>query len=195
MPDSYSLQLLLPSSLDRRLARWANNMPGASWPSWGGHITLLPTFQTEHPTELAERMTSVCARHQVFSLRLNQIQAVQDRTRADYWAVMLAPDGDSEGAARLTAFQADVATSTAELRTDLRPELMDMPFWPHVTLALGVDEEEADKMVRRIREDGLKADFIVEQIWLLAFSNTATGEPKVDRRLFTLPGLGNIMAD
>ena len=40
-----SVQILLPERMDNRLEQRTEAMPGASWPTWGGHVTLVPPFK------------------------------------------------------------------------------------------------------------------------------------------------------
>ena len=57
-----SVHILLPEAVDRRLERWTKNMPGTSWPAWGGHITLVPNFTTRAAVdEVRAVLQSVCS--------------------------------------------------------------------------------------------------------------------------------------
>lgn len=58
----FSLQILLPAESDRKLQRWCEGMPGTSWPSWGGHITLLPAFTCPDTVDLHALINAVVQR-------------------------------------------------------------------------------------------------------------------------------------
>ncbi len=196
-PDAvhYSIMLLLPGDVDRRLMKWSRGMPGASWPSWGGHVTLVPSFTVESEAELTDRISTVCQHHRTFQLNLDNPVAEQDWTRPDYRAVMLTiRNPDSPGAEQVQSLQQELIASTADLRTDSRTEVSEKDFLPHVTLAIGIAEVEANEMTSKIRADGLRVSLSVERVWLIRFN--PSGEAKrVTRTSFVLPGAVNIFAD
>lgn len=196
MPDSYySVQILLPTEADRKLQRWADGMPGASWPAWGGHITLVPAFTwPADDAALAETITAVLQHHRAFSLRLDHAIAEQDLTRSDYRAVMLTPRVGG-GFQRLTALQNELAQVVFAVGEDLRPEITAQHFAPHVTLALSVAETEADRIVSQARSANLSIEFWVQSVWLLHFTRGEGTEVSVERSVFKLPGSGNLLAD
>src|SRR5690606_14593728 len=74
----------------RRLARWTEKMPGASWPTWGGHIALVPNFAPRGTMdEVRAALEAGCAERQPFPVRFAGPISVQDTTRPDYCAVFL----------------------------------------------------------------------------------------------------------
>ncbi len=164
----YSLHILLPEQLNRRFARWAANTTGASWPSWGGHVTLLAPFTLLVPfRDFEAGLLVVAARHAPLEVHLTDLTVIPDWTRQGYYAVFLAPPAEvGSGLRRLTALQRDLGEQLAPLRVDRFPEIVRREYLPHVTLALGLSETEAHKMVGAARSDGLVAEFRVEQIWL-----------------------------
>lgn len=195
----YSLMVMLPAALDRRLAKWSSAMPGTSWPAWGGHITLLHPFTVPAAAEAVDRLTdcitTVCRRHSAFQLRLDNPVAEQDYTRAGYFAVMLtARDREETGLDALGLLRRDLLAATDDLRTDKRPPAADDEYMPHVTLALGLGQPEAERMVNHIRTDGLTVRFFVEKIALVIFASTSDGQ-QVTQLPFTLAGVVNIFAD
>jgi 2'-5' RNA ligase len=164
-----SVQILLPESIERRLERRTQKMPGASWPVWGGHITLAPNFAARGTLEEVRAIVAgVCAHEEPFRLCLDTPVAVQDTTRPDYAALFLTVKGVGEGDdRRLHELRHTLLTALEPLREDLRPQLVEMPFLPHVTLALGLGETEAAQLVRAIRAEPIEAEFMVEVIWLV----------------------------
>lgn len=216
-----SVIIVLPEAIDRRLERWSENMEGASWPEWGGHITLVPGFVPRGSEEaVREAVERVCATMEPFSVRFGEAVAVQDKTRPDYYTVLLkveevdplersnsiGRDDQVEGSAQVEndrRVEGENGTGEIEaeevversgalqelrrkllavlepLREDLFPQLVAKPFLPHVTLAMGLGEAEAQKVVRRMRAEPLVAKFEVDTIWLV--KRTGGQETRVER--------------
>lgn len=168
-PTRLSVQILLPESIERRLERRTQKLPGASWPVWGGHITLVPNFIARGTVEeVRALLIAFCAYAEPFTLRLDAPIAVHDATRPDYAALFLTVKGvDDEADQRLHALRNNLLAVLEPLREDVRPELAVMPFLPHVTLALGLGENEAARLVRTIQAEPIEAEFVVEVIWLI----------------------------
>jgi 2'-5' RNA ligase len=168
-----SVHILLPEAVDRRLERWTQKMPGTSWPAWGGHVTLVPNFvPLGSPDEVIAAIEGVCAQEQPFVVRFAAPIAVQDSTRPGYFAVFLTVEEmatDSEGML-LPQLRSKLLLALDALREDVRPQLIEQAFLPHVTLALGLGESEANKLVREIRAEPLTAEFKVDVIWLVTQS-------------------------
>jgi 2'-5' RNA ligase len=172
-----SVNILLPEALDRRLQRRTDKLPGASWPAWGGHITLVPLFRVRGTLDvLRTTLAAVCATEQPFEVRFGLPLAVQDSTRQGYAALFLAVEGVDNNHV-LPTEQADMSPlhtlrdrlleALAPLRDDLYPTLVEQHFHPHVTLALSLAESEASRLVREMRADPVSAQFTVEQVWLV----------------------------
>jgi|GEM_PF-1757662 len=186
-----SVQILLPKSLNQRLARWAKDAPGASWPAWGGHITLVPPF---HPlvsfTTLTETVTAVCARHHPMQLRFSVAASVPDWTREGYRAVILKPPTDDDaGVVQFMALQQDLRQMLGGMGLHVKPALLTRILTPHITLALSVSEMEADHMVSQIRSQNLTAEITVDRVWLLQFDGGHNGGTLVQRQEVALAPL------
>jgi 2'-5' RNA ligase len=172
-----SVQILLPEAIDRRFARRVAELEGASWPEWGGHITLMPSFVPQIPVEeVLARVTVVCLETEPFLLHLAEPSAHPDTTRPGYQAVFLTipEDADPGDYHRLQTLRDRLMAALADACEIIRPELAEQPFMPHVTLALSLSENEAQRLIRDLRADGIQAAFRVDAIWLL----TTTGEGK-----------------
>lgn len=167
-----SVHILLPEAIDRRLERWTKNMPGTSWPAWGGHVTLVPNFTTHASMdEVRAVLQVVCNEEETFIARFGAPLAVQDMTRPDYYAVFLGIEAaESEAESRLHALREKLLVALEPIREDVRPELLAQPFLPHVTLALGVGEVEANRIVKAMRSELPSAEFPVDVIWLVTQS-------------------------
>jgi len=170
-----TLQILLPVALQRLLSSWTGETPGASWPPSGGHVTLLPRFRTLLPLEaVSDYVVAACRQHKPFLLRLNVPLVVPDRTRQDYFAVFLAAgEGGESGLAAATALHHGLAAALGPYREDLLPEVSERPYLPHVTLALGLSEREARRVVRACVAAGLAVEFTVEAVTVTARSAEA----------------------
>ena len=164
-----SVQVLLPEAIDRRFARRVDELEGASWPDWGGHITLVPNFVPHiEPKEVVARVTAVCADAEPFDLHLAEPTAHPDPTRPGYQAVFLTiPEAGDEDRERMERLRDRLMTALADVRQDVKPELAEQPFLPHVTLALSLGEAEATKIVQELRADGIRAEFRVDEVWVL----------------------------
>lgn len=186
-PPQLSVHILLPEAINRRLERWTHKMEGASWPAWGGHVTLVPNFiERGEPGSVRAAVEAVCAHEEPFTVHFAAPSALQDSTRPDYFAVFLAVEGvtqdaedeadtadDDETEGEHDAVQPirhlrqKLLDTLQPLREDLYPQLVAQRFFPHVTLALGLGELEAQKLVREIRAEPLTAEFKVEVVWLV----------------------------
>ena len=248
-PGLLSVHILLPESVARRLERRTQKLPGASWPAWGGHITLVPNFAPQGTLdEVRGIVMAVCAERKPFAVRLAAPISVRDTTRPDYCAVFLTiedqdetepegtaqRDGELSGEGKSTDGQSVDGQSTAgqdtdgqsmeaqdgaeqagkdqvaaaqdnaqygplyelrealltslePLRKDIRPELLEQPFLPHVTLALGLGETEASRLVRAMNADPLAAEFDVDTIWLVR--QTLREEKRYERYPVPLGGV------
>ena len=184
----YSLHILLPETLDRRFAQWTRKTSGASWPDWGGHITLLPSFTSLVPEEeLGAAIRTVTARRRVIDVHLTQLFVAQDLTRDGYKAVFLTPPSETRsGLVRLTTLQAELETALRPLRVDRFPEVLRRDYLPHITLALGLSEHEAHQLVGAARSDGLVAEFDVDEIWLFCSGDSENSPAQTRRRPYAL---------
>jgi 2'-5' RNA ligase len=190
-----SVQILLPEAVDRRLARWAKDAPGASWPPEGGHITLIPTFvQRGRVDEIRSVAESECASIEPFIVRLAEPVAVQDRTRQNYFALFLSVESiqklDEPKVATeeqpLSRLREALLAALEPLRADVHPQLVEQAYLPHITLALGLGESEARKLVRELRAQPITANFIVDTVWLIA--QGANEAARTDRYPLPLAG-------
>jgi 2'-5' RNA ligase len=188
IPTLSSVQIMLPEAIQRRFERWTKKMPGASWPGWGGHVTLVPSFVPRGSIEeVRAAIAPICAQKKPFPVRVATPVAVQDVTRPGYQAVFLLLEEQGDEPTRLQNLRDALLQALAPLREDLRPELLQQPFMPHVTLALGLGEAEAAAMVQAMRAEPLSAEFMIEIIWLLI--KTPTDGGRFDRHAFPLGGV------
>jgi hypothetical protein len=81
---------------------------------------------------------------------------------------------------RLHALRNKLLAALQPLREDLRPQLVEQPFLPHVTLALGLSESEAQALVRTVRAEPVAGEFKVDAVWLV--TQTSDNGPRFDRQ-------------
>lgn len=164
-----SIHILLPEAVDRRFRRRAQKLPGASWPAWGGHVTLVPWFVPSCPPQqvfdlVAEAVSGFAA----FCIRMSKAVVENDVTRPDYRAVFIEVEEPESGDEPvLPRLQAAIAAALEPVRQDHNPELAAIPYRPHLTLALGVGEAEAMALVNDWRADPLEAEFLADAVWLV----------------------------
>ena len=123
-----SLQILLPDRIDREFRRWAKRTPGSSWPSWGGHVTLLPRVAIDHLDQatLRQRIEAVCARHEPFQIYIDEILHDADYTRPGYEGVFLRMRSSSERTVKSEARAADVS-AYANGQAGAEEETLELP--------------------------------------------------------------------
>ncbi len=178
-----SVHILLPDAIDRRFRRRVEKLPGASWPAWGGHITLVPSFvPTCPPEQVFDLVAQAVSGFTAFSVRLTEAVADEDVTRPHFHAVFIQlEDPESEDHQTLLRLQQAINAALAPVRGETKPELDAMAFRPHLTLALGVGDSEAVRLVNSLRSDPLEAEFMVDAVWLVLMWPDQAREPRTDR--------------
>lgn len=178
-----SVHIMLPEAVDRRFRRKVENLPGASWPTWGGHVTLVPPFVPScPPEEVFDRVAAAVQSFTAFRLRLGAAVVEDDVTRPQFHAVFIQVDEVvGEDPPVLSRLQQAVASALAPVRQEANPKLEAIPFTPHLTLALGVGDSEARRLVNAWRNDPLEAEFGVDAVWLVLMWPDAAREQRIDR--------------
>jgi len=88
--SSYSLEIPLPPDVDERLHNWAKRAPGATWPKWGGHITILNRFAVERELEqVIHEIERVSSLFNPFVIRFDRVVCDQHWLDPDLTAVFL----------------------------------------------------------------------------------------------------------
>ncbi|MCC6168902.1 MAG: 2'-5' RNA ligase family protein [Caldilineaceae bacterium] len=178
-----SIQILLPDAVDRRFRRRVKTLPGASWPAWGGHVTLVPAFvPTCPPREVFDRVAQATGQFVAFRIRLAEAVAEGDITRPHFHTVFIQlDDPDSEDHQTLARLQKVIFAALAPVRDAAKPQLDAVPFKPHLTLALGVGDSEAAALVNALRSEPMQAEFLVDAVWLVLTWPAETHDSRVDR--------------
>jgi 2'-5' RNA ligase len=165
---AYALEILLPEELETQFQQWALATPGATWPAWGGHVTLMNRFAPRSGIEhIRSRVATICACFAPFSLCLNRVITEGHWRRPAQHAVLLVSETRPAASEPIMRLHSALARSLARCRRDLQPEVTSRPFAPHISLTFGLPRREALQLVRVAREAKLVAEFTVQAIWLL----------------------------
>ena len=168
-----SLVLALPEDENARIERWTRTAPPATWPGWGGHVTIWPALEPAHDIDaLVSRLQTVIARFQAFELSMShaELKPFWGSPRL-YTAQLVARDGDA-GGSELDALRAGLYQSLADVAVDLHPETRSSWFEPHITLTVALEHDDAAAVVEAARRDSLSTRFLVQRVDL----NQALGE-------------------
>ncbi|HAI21967.1 MAG TPA: hypothetical protein DCM14_08760 [Clostridiales bacterium UBA8153] len=186
LASSYSVHVLLPPAMDRRLRQWCAMSPGCDWPRWGGHITLIPAFHLAVPLVrlIAATERSVQSRRE-FRVVLDEVRSERHITKPGLYLVYLAgrhPTANVE----LASLRASLAAGLEGLKVDASPLVARHPFVPHISLTLGLPEPEALLLKARAEQDGLHVTFRAKKISLVEQGSEPDGSPRYCLRDFRL---------
>ncbi len=181
--SGYSLEIPLPQYIEQEFRNWIRDVPGATWPRWGGHITVLNRFVPRgglHPVVRA--VQKVCAARAPFLIHLDEVLSDRHWRDPQLNAVLLVSGSrDEEGCRALARLHDDLETELEPLKRDVHPELSGRGYVPHLSLTLGVPEPDAARLLEMARASGLEVEFTVENICLLEFVGAVSGEERMGR--------------
>lgn len=162
----YSLQIRVPDEVDALLHGWCRQSPGATWPEWGGHITLLPIFRPMQPLPaLEEAIRLAVLKYGPFRVRLSDVWCRPHLVKPDSCIVFITTH-DHEPA-DMWDMQADLAAAVGPM---VRPEwdlLWGMSFRPHISLTTGLPRKQAEDLLRKAGRDGIDVSFWAERVSLM----------------------------
>jgi len=189
--SSYSLEIPLPPDVDEQLRSWAKRAPGATWPKWGGHITILNRFAVEGKLEsVIQEIERVSSSFGPFVIRFDRVVCDRHWLDPDLTAVFLTgASKDENGYRMLVELHDAVSRALAPLKRDIYPETSEEAYLPHLSLTSGLPEPEAALLAEAARLSGLKLELRVENISLLEFVTESSGKERMQRaRSFALAG-------
>jgi hypothetical protein len=188
----YCVEILLPDDLEARMSRWSQVTPGATWPAWGGHITLLSRFSLLAGIEaIRGQMRAACSEFAPFALKLDRV-ITEKHWRRPEQAVLLVGDETALVTDPIMRLRSALSEALAPWKRDLRPEISQQPFAPHLSLTIGLPQPEAEQLALAAAQQHLAIEFIVDVVWLLKL-DTSAGEDKevvAAKEPFLLTGLG-----
>jgi hypothetical protein len=159
----YSLHIFLPDDIENNFNGWVSRTPYASWPSWGGHITIIPKFKPMISKEVIEKeLSEICSVFPAFPVQFAQVFCQIHLLNPSLKLVYLSSPSDSKSYVRLARLQ----TLLAE-----RLNSLDNRYTPHLSLSLGLEEEKALQVANAAKKANLKLDFTATNICLLEHLN------------------------
>jgi 2'-5' RNA ligase len=174
--------ILLPASVEHALRDWTRRTPGATLPAWGAHVTLLNDFVAVHGLEsIEDRIAAVCARFGPFTVRLDRVVSRTHWQRPHLKTVLLTSDPHSKDHRTLLRLRRELAQVVEPAARTAKPAVSRRRFRPHLTLTWGLAGGQAAFLAQAARRTQLKVEFRVEKIWLLQFTPSSSGAPKVKR--------------
>ena len=99
LPSEYSLEILLPEAVEQQFRHWIRRVPGATWPRWGGHITVLNRFVPARELEpIVLEIEGTCPACRSFLIHLNEVVSNRHWRDPQFNAVLLVSGSrDEEG--------------------------------------------------------------------------------------------------
>lgn len=162
----YSLQILLPGELDSQMREWCRRSPGATWPDWGGHITLLPTFRPLRPmSALEEAIRRVTSKYGMFRVRLSDVWCRPHLVKPGSCIVFVT--AHRRDPAELWDMQAELAAAVGPLVNPEWVRLWGEPFRPHISLTTGLSRRQAEDLLRAACDDHLEVTFWADRVSLM----------------------------
>lgn len=175
----YGIALPLPSEEDARLRRWVDETPGATWPSWGGHITVVPSFGlVAQREELQAALSQVAAEAEPFSVSLSQVAAKPHAFSAGDWTAHLAID-EAGGGRQLLALRAALHRRLNSLVDELHPDARQAWYVFHVSLVGRASQAVARQIAQRAMAAELSASFEAGRLDLIAHPQTAQDDYQI----------------
>jgi len=129
-------------------------------------------------TPIEQEIEKVCGAFDPFVLRLDRV-ASETHWRRPHLKTVLLVSGEksTDGYRTLVRLHSSLATALAPLKHDLFPEVSQRPHVPHLSLTWGLPEAAAARLAKAAEASHLEAEFLVEEIWLLGFTQaTPAGE-------------------
>lgn len=171
-PARYSVQILLPDEIDSRLRNWCKNAPGATWPAWGGHVTVLPAFHPAEPLyRIEEAIAGVASGFAPFQVSLDHVRCRPHLVRPALCIVFLTTH--RRRPAGLWDLHQQLMNAVSPMALPEWDRLWRGPFRPHVSLTTGLSSEAADRLLESTIRDNLQISFEVDQVYLMRHSETA----------------------
>ena len=187
-PSQCTLEIPLPPRIDQQFRRWVERTPGATWPRWGGHVTILNRFGPERGIEpVIQEIEPVCAAFRPFAIQLDRLICDPHWLEPRMECVILVSRHDQEGYRTLIELHDTVCARLDTLTRGVQLEICKRAYVPHLSLTSGLSESEAPRLAQAAHASHLKVEFAVQSISLLEFAEGASGKEEMRRaRSFAL---------
>lgn len=161
----------MPPAIDERLHNWAKRVPGATWPKWGGHVTILNRFAVDGALEpVTHEIERVSGSFDPFVIRFDRVVCDAHWLDPDLTAVFLTnASPDEKGYRTLVALHDSVSAALAPIIRHMHPEASRRAYVPHLSLTSGLPEPDCARLADAAQAFDLKLEFRVENISLLEF--------------------------
>ena len=173
---NYGLFILLPLRLDRQLETWTRATPGATWPEWRGHITLLNSFTPKvSRKKLLASLLEVCQTNASFDINLDRVSRQRHLVRENLETVMLV-ESQPDTSAGLYELRSTLLANLRRIKEDgdITRKVAARPYLPHLSLTMGLPQEDARALAKSARDAELSAQFQVDRVHLVSFEASKT---------------------
>ncbi len=165
----FTLQFLLPPAQESRLRDWAQQHHYATWPNWGGHITLVNIFESQIPNSLlVDILSQKCRQTPAFRIFFNRLILEHHRIHQGLYTVYLTyPRHSPEESYRLRNFHEEII-SLLQPHVDFKQkELETSRYRQHLSLTWGVPKEQALALYEEALRWKLELWCVVDSLTLL----------------------------
>jgi len=171
----------LPPAVDERLRSWSKRTPGATWPRWGGHVTILNRFAVDGELEpVVHEIERVSGSFGPFAIRFDRVVCDRHWLDPDLTAVFLTSSSDDEhGYRTLVDLHDRVSAALTPIIRHIQPETSQRAYVPHLSLTTGLPESDCARLEDAAQASGLEVEFPAENISLLEFGIGSGGKEEM----------------
>ncbi|NLG49806.1 MAG: 2'-5' RNA ligase family protein [Chloroflexi bacterium] len=164
--ERYALIIRLPREVEVRIEDTYLGLVGITKPTMGFHITLLGPFYLSEGVSIESLcgVADVCARWQPFRVRvygLGTFEVQEDN-------IVYLHVADSERVMALHDDLLEAASACVTYQSEQYEEWNVDSYYPHVTLGLGLSDQELSNFLRDAANRVLDETFEVSRIWIAA---------------------------
>lgn len=167
--ELYTLQFLLPPSQETLLRDWIQRHRYATWPNWGGHITLVNIFEPWIDIEeIAALFDNICRQTAPFKIYFNRVVMEHHRVHQGLYTVYLThPTPCIHECNELKRFHEEIIALLGPAVEFQQKELETKRYRQHLSLTWGVPKEQARELYEQARDWRLELWCILDSITLL----------------------------
>lgn len=149
----FTLQFLLPPSQEDRLRDWIQLHRYATWPNWGGHITLVNIFKLRDSAEqLVEVIGKKSRDTEPFKIFFNRLVMERHRVHQGLYTVYLTHSSDAvHEQDRLREFHDEIINLLQPIVSFRQKELETINYRQHLSLTWGLPKKHALELYEQAR--------------------------------------------